>query len=63
MTHLDAEAANNVVEGMILISNHKASTLFDSGSTHPFVSHTFAAKIGNSPSTLTLALVVSTPTR
>eukprot|EP00268_Persea_americana_P054813 TRINITY_DN6322_c0_g1_i1.p1 TRINITY_DN6322_c0_g1~~TRINITY_DN6322_c0_g1_i1.p1 ORF type:complete len:1140 (-),score=111.45 TRINITY_DN6322_c0_g1_i1:645-4064(-) len=62
MTHQDVEVANHVVEGMALISNHEASTLFDYGSTHSFISHTFAAKIGNSPSTFTNALVVSTPT-
>ena len=62
ITHQDVEAANHVVEGTLLISNLEASTLLDSGSTHSFISHTFAAKIGNSPSTLTNALVVSTPT-
>ena len=56
MAHQDVETANHVVEGMVLISNHEASTLFDSGSTHSSIFHTFAAKIGNSPSTMTNAL-------
>lgn len=62
MTHHDAEAANEVVESMILISNNEASTLFDSCSTQSFVSHAFAAKLENPPSTLTNDSVVSTPT-
>ena len=47
-----------MVEVMVLISSYEPN----SGSTHSFVSNAFAAKLANSPSTRTHALVVSTPT-
>lgn len=48
--------------GMVLISSDEANSLFDPSSTHFFVSHAFAAKLKDSPSTLTHGVVVSTPT-
>ena len=56
------EAGNNVDMGMVLISSDEANSLFDPSSTHFFVSHAFAAKLKDSPSTLTHGVVVSTPT-
>lgn len=45
ITHQDAKAANNVVESMVLISSHEANALFESSSTHSFVSHAFVSKL------------------
>lgn len=58
IAHQDAEAVNTVVEDMVLISRHEANALFDSGSTHYFVSHVYASKLENPPSALAHALVV-----
>jgi hypothetical protein len=37
----DAQAALNVIIGMILVNNNNASVLFDSGASHSFVAANF----------------------
>ncbi|XP_043721170.1 uncharacterized protein LOC122668700 [Telopea speciosissima] len=48
--------------GTILICDHPAYTLFDTGATHSFVSPSFAKRIGVLPKSLSEGLAVSTPT-
>ncbi|KAI9161285.1 hypothetical protein LWI28_016023 [Acer negundo] len=57
---LEAEASPSVVSGIVPISEHLAFVLFDSGSTHSFVSHTFARKIDCVPDMLKTKLCVAT---
>jgi hypothetical protein len=40
----EAQQAQDVVLGMFLASSHPATVLFDSGSSHSFISSTFVAK-------------------
>jgi hypothetical protein len=40
----DAQAAPDVIIGMILINNNGAIVLFDSGSSHSFVAANFVQK-------------------
>ncbi|KAI9159757.1 hypothetical protein LWI28_001661 [Acer negundo] len=60
-TRQEAEASPSVVSGIVPISGHLAFVLFDSGSTHSFVSHTFARKMDCVPDMLKTELCVDTP--
>ena len=42
LTHNEAEAFENVVEGMIFILGHSVRALMDNGASHSFVSESFA---------------------
>ncbi|XP_043699911.1 uncharacterized protein LOC122650574 [Telopea speciosissima] len=61
MTKKDAEASPSVVAGMLKISGIPAYVLFDSGSTHSFVSSTFATKLNVVSKVLNYRLCVSIP--
>ena len=41
LTHDEAEACGNVVEGIVLVLGHSARALMDSGASHSFVSENF----------------------
>ena len=60
MDHEQAEAADNVVEGMILICSRDARTLFDSWSTHSFVAPQFACGFQQPPKLLPYLFMVPT---
>ena len=55
----EAEASPSVVSGIVSIFGHLAFVLFDSGSTHSFVSHTFTGKIDCAPNVLEHELCVA----
>ncbi|CAN1137140.1 Transposon Ty3-G Gag-Pol polyprotein [Linum perenne] len=57
----EANAAPDVVTGMITIFGQPAFALMDSGSTHSFISSTFAHKLGIEPTSLGQNLGVRTP--
>ncbi|KAJ1405467.1 Aspartic peptidase domain superfamily [Sesbania bispinosa] len=61
MTRQDAQASNAVVTGILCICSRDAHVLFDPGATHSFVSLSFAAQLGKSPSSLEETLAVTTP--
>ena len=42
LTHEEAEASDNVVEGTVSVLGHSARALMDSGASHSFVSESFA---------------------
>ncbi|GKB22274.1 putative reverse transcriptase domain-containing protein [Tanacetum coccineum] len=54
----EANPGSNVVTGTILLNNHYASMLFDSGADRSFVSSTFSALLDVIPSTLDVSYVV-----
>ena len=41
LTHDEAEASGNVVEGTVSVLGHSARALMDSGASHSFVSESF----------------------
>ena len=61
LSQQDAQASNTVVAGTITINSHKAHMLFDSGSTHSYISPKFARKLNVMHEKLREPLVVSTP--
>ncbi|XP_073153829.1 uncharacterized protein [Henckelia pumila] len=62
ITQEEADDANEVVAGTILINTKPAYVLFDCGATHSFISKRFAKKIGLISKKLTEPLRVATPT-
>ncbi|XP_075483572.1 uncharacterized protein LOC142523724 [Primulina tabacum] len=62
MTQEEADDANEVVSGTILIQSVPAYALFDCGATHSFMSKRFAKKLGRKPDKLTEPLRIATPT-
>ena len=61
LTQQDAETSPSVVSGTLVITNQPAQVLFDSGSTHSFISHSFARRLNMIPETLDFELSVDTP--
>ena len=57
----DVEAAENVVEGTLLVCGFEAKILFDRGSTHSFMSPKFSKLIHMPARELEYVLMVSTP--
>ncbi|XP_075515447.1 uncharacterized protein LOC142550094 [Primulina tabacum] len=62
MTQKDADDANEVVSGTILIQQVPAYALFDCGATHSFISKRFAKKLGCKPKKLNEPFRIATPT-
>ncbi|TYJ97075.1 gag protease polyprotein [Cucumis melo var. makuwa] len=60
-TRQEAERAGTVVTGMLSILGHYALVLFDSGSSHSFISSVFVQHVGLQVEPLGSALSVSTP--
>ena len=59
-TSRDAGTSNTVVTGTLSILEHYALTLFDSGSTHSFISMPFVSQTGFTVKPLLHVLFVST---
>jgi hypothetical protein len=57
----DAQAALDVIIGMILISDNGAIVLFDSGASHSFVADNFVQKHNLPLSMLKNRMIVSSP--
>ncbi|XP_075500040.1 uncharacterized protein LOC142538611 [Primulina tabacum] len=62
MNQEEADDANEVVSGTILLQKVPAYALFDCGATHSFVSKRFAKKLGLKPESLTEPFRIATPT-
>ena len=62
MTQQEARAAPEVIIGILSILGREAQILVDPGSTHSFISRTFAMHIAREPELLDCGLVVRTPT-
>ncbi|XP_075483600.1 uncharacterized protein LOC142523753 [Primulina tabacum] len=62
MTQEEADDANEVVSGTILIQKVPAYALFDCGATHSFVSKRLAKKLGLKPELLAEPFRIATPT-
>ncbi|KAA0032717.1 hypothetical protein E6C27_scaffold853G00560 [Cucumis melo var. makuwa] len=60
-TRQEAERASTVVTGTLLILGHYAFVLFDSGSSHSFISFVFVQHVGLEVEPLNGVLSVSTP--
>lgn len=61
LTHGEAKAAEKVMEGTVFISRCTARCLFYSGSSHSFVSPSFARHIPDSPTPKEIVLLITTP--
>ena len=61
LTQRDAQAAPNVVTGILLIANRQARVLIDPGATHSFVASSFGVHLGRPCENLEQPLLVSTP--
>ncbi|XP_073307232.1 uncharacterized protein [Primulina huaijiensis] len=62
MNQEEADDANEVVSGTILLQKVPAYALFDCGATHSFVSKRFAKKLGLKPESLAEPFRIATPT-
>ena len=60
LTHYEAEASDNVVEGIISVLGHPVRALMDSGASHSFVSGSFASTLNQSLQPLESDMVVVT---
>ena len=56
----DAEAAGDIIEAKLHVCGVEAQILFDSGSTHSFLSPLFARKLDAQPRILDYVLTVTT---
>ena len=63
MTHRDAQATSDVVTGTLRIHTLFARVLIDPGSTHSFVSVSFAGLLGLPVASMDFDLIVATPMR
>ncbi|WKA07645.1 hypothetical protein VitviT2T_025440 [Vitis vinifera] len=61
MTHRDAQATSDVVTGTLRIHTLFARVLIDPGSTHSFVSVSFAGLLGLPVASMDFDLIVATP--
>jgi predicted aspartyl protease len=57
----DAQAAPDIIIGMILVNNNNAIVLFDSGASHSFVATNFVQKHNLPLSMLRNRMIVSSP--
>jgi hypothetical protein len=61
MTSDEAQQASGVVLGMFLASSHLATILFDSRTSHSFISSCFVAKHSLPIATMKYTMLVSSP--
>ena len=61
LTHDEAEALGNVVEGIVTVLGHSARVLMDSSATHSFVFKSFACTLSQTLQLLESDMVVATP--
>jgi hypothetical protein len=57
----DAQAAPDVIIGMIIVNDNNAIVLFDSGASHSFVATNFVQKHNQPSSMLKNRMIVSSP--
>jgi hypothetical protein len=57
----DAQAAPDVIIGMILVNDNNAIMLFDSGASHSFVAASFVQKYKQPLSMLKNRMIISSP--
>jgi hypothetical protein len=57
----DAQAAPDIIIGMILVNDNNAIVLFDSGASHSFIAAIFVQKHNLSLSMLKNRMIVSSP--
>jgi hypothetical protein len=57
----DAQAAPDVIIGIILVNDNNAIVLFDSGASHSFIAASFVQKYNMSLSMLKNRMIVSSP--
>ena len=62
LTAQEAQASNAVVTGTLLVGSMHARVLFDSGTTHSFISPYFETHLGGDIKPLGTPIVVATPT-
>ena len=63
LTEQEARASNAVVEGTICLTRDIARVLFHPGTTHSFISSSFATKINKKSKPMNFQLVVINPCR
>ena len=61
LTHDEAEASGNVVEGTIFVLDHSARALMDSDTSHSFVSKSFAGILSQFLQPVEADMAVVTP--
>ena len=61
LTHDEAEASGNVVEGTISVLSHSARALMDSGASHSFMSESFVGILSQFEQPAEADMVVVTP--
>jgi hypothetical protein len=61
VTTEEAQQAQDVVLGMFLASSHRTTVLFDSGTSHSFISSSFVAKHQLPITIMTQTILVSSP--
>ena len=61
LTHDEAEASGNVVEGTVSVLGHSARALMDSGASHSFVSESFAGILSQVVQPVKADMAVVTP--
>jgi hypothetical protein len=57
----ESQQAQDIVLGMFLIGSHATTVLFDSGSSHSFISSTFVMKHNLLVATMKHTMLVSSP--
>ena len=60
LTHDEAEASDNVVQGTISVLGHSARALMDSGASHSFMSESFTYTLSKSLQSLESDMTVVT---
>ena len=61
LTHDEAEASDNVVEGTVFVLSHSARALMDNGTSHNFVSESFAGILSQFVQPAEVDMAVLTP--
>ena len=61
LTHDEAEASGNVVEGTIFVRGHSTRALMDSGASHSFVSESFTGILSQFVQPAKVDMAVVTP--
>ena len=61
LTHDEAEAFSNVVEGIVFVLSHSTRALMDGGASHSFMSESFAGILSQFLQPVESDMVVVTP--
>ena len=60
LTHDEAKASDNMVEGTVTVLGHPTRVLMDSSATHSFISESFACTLSQTLQPLESDMVVAT---